>query len=185
MDPKNDPLLKMAEQMEQQRQQQFWAKQRESQLPSLATIAAFGKVGQKIFKFWWTNFRSIYVIYGLSFYALGLAGLFLWGAVALQRPDGFFSLGLGLGTVDALLFLIGAALSLGTLWYVIQAFRNMIWVTQILVLFFLYRLAFWWIHHWDGFWQFLGAYFFCLVMSLLVEGSISLWQKRRDGRFAT
>ena len=104
-------------------------------------------------------------------------------ANAIQNGRGFFNLGLGLGTFDALIYLLGAVLTLGTFGGIGWGCKEMTWFGRILVVFFVYSLLSWAIHHFqeDAGWKAGGAWFFCVVVSIFVEGITTWWNRRKAG----
>lgn len=131
-------------------------------------------------KFFWNNLKAFYIVYGLSTTGAAVAMAFWYGAVALQNGQGFFNLGLGLGTFDALLFLVSIACGLATLGGVIWAFIELHWVCKIVALYFFYTMFVWMLHGFQVMEYPLGAYFFCVVVSVAIEGVITLWQGRMN-----
>jgi hypothetical protein len=131
-------------------------------------------------KFLWNNLRPFYIVYGLSTTGAAVAIAFWYGAVALQNGQGFFNLGLGLGTFDALLFLVSIACGLATLGGVVWAFIELHWVCKIVALYFFYTMFVWMLHGFQVMEYPLGAYFFCVVVSVAVEGVLAFWQGRMN-----
>ena len=188
MDPQNDPLWKIGQQAEQQHMQraqqiaQGWANKEQYYQNALLRLLGFS-LPLAVAKILWKFARSVFFIYFAPFIGAGLAYLCFAGAVGMQQGNGFLSLGLGLGTLDAIIFLLGAAFVLATLGGVVWAFRSMTWFCQILALFFIYSLGVWWIHHFeaDAGWNAAGAWFFCFVLSSIIEGIVLFMRSRRAG----
>ena len=83
----------------------------------------------------------------------------------------------------AIIFALAALIALGTIGGWVWGFITMTWFGQILALFFLYSLGVWTIHHFeaDAGWQAAGAWFFCFVLSSIIEGIVLFVRSRRTG----
>jgi hypothetical protein len=184
MDHQNDPLWKMGQQAQEQQMQraqqiaQGWAnKERyyQGRAVDAAVQLPLALIG-KMLKF----IPSVFCIYFVPTIGAGLARLAFAGAAAIQQDKGFFSLGIGLGVLDAIIYLFGAAIVAGTVGAFVWAFSTVTFTGRILALFYLYSLGIWFIHHWeaDAGWKAAGTWFFCVLFSSLVEG-IALWYRNR------
>lgn len=188
MDPRNDPGWKIGQQAEQQNLQrafqraQGWANKEQYYQNALLRLLGF-HLPLAIAKVLWKFARSVFFIYFAPFLGAGLAYLCFAGAVAMQQGKGFFSLSLGLGTVDALIFLLGAAFAAAALAGMGWGFWTMTWIGKILALFFFYSLGVWSIHHFeaDAGWKAGGAWFFCVVLSSMIEGIALFVRNRKAG----
>ena len=188
MDPQNDPLWKFGQQAEQQnlqRAQQIakgWANKEQYYQNALLRLLGFS-LPLAIAKVLWKFCKSVVLIYFAPFIGAGLAYLCFSIAIGLQQEKGFMNLGLGLGTLDAIIFALAALIALGTIGGWVWGFITMTWFGQILALFFLYSLGVWWIHHFeaDAGWQAAGAWFFCFVLSSIIEGIVLFVRSRRTG----
>jgi Zn-dependent protease with chaperone function len=85
--------------------------------------------------------------------------------------------------IDVILFILGAAFAIATLAGIAWGYWSMTWVGKILAQFFVYSVLVWWIHHWesDTGWKAAGAWFFCIVLSSIIEGINLAWQRRMAG----
>ena len=179
--PDDDPLLQWAKALEQERRNRLANRRPFDLLGFVGRFFSYWQFFRKIIENLWKYeiVRAIWILYGLSFAGVGLAWSFWSGAAALRQDSGIFQLGLGLATLDLLLFALAVASALATVWAVVHAVRLMNWGSKIIVLFFAYRLAVWWIHGFSADEHPLGAYFFCTTSSFLVEGVAALWRRRR------
>jgi hypothetical protein len=110
---------------------------------------------------------------------LGLGVAYLWylGAIYISK-GGFFNLGLGWGTIDAVLFLTAAYSAAKPVARMVKVFRGMNWMSKIVALFFFYSIAIWWNHDWSTDAHAGGAYVFCIVVSVLIERNIAFFEQK-------
>jgi hypothetical protein len=146
MDHQNDPLWKMGQQAQEQQMQraqqiaQGWAnKERyyQGRAVDAAVQLPLALIG-KMLKF----IPSVFCIYFVPTIGAGLARLAFAGAAAIQQDKGFFSLGIGLGVLDAIIYLFGAAIVAVTVGAFVWAFSTVTFTGRILALFYSTVLAF-------------------------------------------
>jgi hypothetical protein len=116
---------------------------------------------------------SVAYLYCVAPFGVALAAACLLKATYdLQKAEGFLNLGLGGGTVDALIVLLGGYVGMKTGERISQAVLKINWASRIIALFFVYSVGVWWIHghSWEE--NPLGAYFLCIVVSLMIEGVV-------------
>jgi hypothetical protein len=190
MKPENDPLYQMGQEGQRanaaraQQIAQGWANKEQYYQRQVADAALRIplKLGAWLFQF----VRCVFCVYVAAWIGMSLARTLFAVALWIQGDKGFFNLGLALGLIDAIVFVLAAASAIGAVVALAWGFWSMTWVGKILALFALYNLGLWGIHHWDADmgWKFAGAWFFCIVLSTIIEG-LNLWyQNRKSGAVA-
>jgi hypothetical protein len=135
------------------------------------------RVPVKFFQLMWRFARNTLFIYFCPLLGGLLSAGVYFAAHGIQGGQNFFSFGLGGCTFIGLLYLIALVLCVGGLGAMVVGVFSIHWIGRALVVFYFVNLGLWWYHGFDREWLPTGAWFFCVVLTILTELIHAAWRR--------